>query len=416
VVAPVLLAFVLAGAASAQSAEVVAEIRVHGNLITPEDEVLRLADVHVGMPFDPATPAQVTARLQAAKRFQSVEVLKRFASISDPNQIALVIIVDDGRVALDWSDRDGDKAPRVTRRRGPHLMFLPILDAEDGYGVSYGGRFAVPGPVGASSRLSFPLTWGGQKRAGAELERYLDRGPFTRVEAGASISRIKNLFYEENDDRGRIWLRADRELARIVRASLTTGWDHVSFLGQSDSFSTVGAAVELDTRIDPMLARNAVYARAAWDHLDFGKSDAANRVSLDARGYLGLVGQSVLVVRALREDSDRPLPPYLRPLLGGMDNLRGFRAGSAIGDTLVAGSAELRLPLTSPLSVGKLGVSAFVDTGTVYDKGQRLDDQRLERGVGGSVWFAAAFVRLNLAVAHGIGASTRVHFGTNLTF
>jgi hemolysin activation/secretion protein len=277
-------------------------------------------------------------------------------------------------------------------------------------------RFAVPNPVGGNSRLSFPLAWGGQKRAGAELERYLGRGPFTRVEAGASISRRKNPFFEENDDRGRVWLRADREFTRIARASLTTGWDHVSFFGRSDSFSTVGAAVELDTRLDPMLARNAVYARAAWDHLDFGNSDGVNRASLETRGYLGLIGQSVLVVRALREDSDRPLPPYLRPLLGGMANLRGFRAGSAAGDTLVAGSAELRLPLTSPLSIGKLGVSAFVDTGAAYDKGQRLADQRLERGVGGSVWFAAAFVRLNLAVAHGIGASTRVHFGTSLTF
>jgi outer membrane protein assembly factor BamA len=416
VVGPVLLALGLMGAAPAQSAEVIAEIRVHGNLITPEDEILRLADVRVGMPFDAATTEQVAARLRAAKRFESVEVLKRFASISDPNQIALVIMVDDGRVALDWSDRDGDRTPRVTRRRGPHLMFLPILDAEDGYGLSYGVRFAVPNPVGSNSRLSFPLTWGGQKRAGVELERYPGRGPFTRVEAGASISRIKNPFFEQNDDRGRVWLRADREFTKLVRASLTTGWDHASFLGQRDSFSTVGAAVELDTRLDPMLARNAVYARAAWDHLAFGKSDGANRASLDARGYLGLLGQSVLVVRALREDSDRPLPPYLRPLLGGMENLRGFRAGSAVGDTLVAGSAELRLPLTSPLSIGKLGVSAFVDTGTVYDKGQRLGDQRLERGVGGSVWFAAAFVRLNLAVAHGIGASTRVHFGTNLTF
>ena len=32
-------------------------------------------------------------------------------------------------------------------------------------------------------------------------------------------------------------------------------------------------------------------------------------------------------VRALREDSARPLPPYLKPLLGGMANLRGFKAG-----------------------------------------------------------------------------------------
>jgi hypothetical protein len=95
VIAPALLAFALLGApaAPARSAEVVAEIRVHGNLVTPEDEILRLADVHVGMPFDPATPEQVTGRLQAAKRFKSVEVLKRFASISDPTQIALVIIL-----------------------------------------------------------------------------------------------------------------------------------------------------------------------------------------------------------------------------------------------------------------------------------------------------------------------------------
>jgi outer membrane protein assembly factor BamA len=415
VVATLLLACALAGAARAQSVEVIAEIRVHGNLLTPEDEILWLADVHVGMPFDPTLPAQVAARLQAAKRFESVEVLKRFASISDPSQIVLVIVVDDGRVALDWSDRD-DRAPRVTRRRGPHLMFLPILDAEDGYGVSYGGRLAIPDPVGTSSRISFPLTWGGQKRAGAELERYLASGPLTRVEAGASVSSIKNPFYGQDDDRGRLWLRADREFTRILRASLTTGWDHVAFLGTTDSFTTVGAAVEVDTRLDPMLARNAVYARARWDRFAFEKSDSANSVSLDGRGYLGLLGQSVLVVRALREDSDRPLPPYMRPLLGGMENLRGFRAGSAIGDTLVAGSAELRQPLTSPLSVGKLGVSAFVDTGVVYDKGQRLGDQRLERGVGGSVWFAAAFLRLNLAVAHGVGATTRVHFDTNLTF
>jgi hypothetical protein len=32
------------------------------------------------------------------------------------------------------------------------------------------------------------------------------------------------------------------------------------------------------------------------------------------------------------------------------------------------------------------------------------------------VWFTAAFVRLNVAIAHGIGASTRVHVQGNLTF
>ena len=110
------------------------------------------------------------------------------------------------------------------------------------------------------------------------------------------------------------------------------------------------------------------------------------------------------------------LPPYEKLLLGGMANLRGFGAGTAAGDTLVAGSAELLVPLTSPLHVGRIGVSAFVDEGTVYDHGGRFADQTLKRGIGGSVWFSAAFVRLSIAVAHGIGASTHVHVGGSLVF
>src|SRR5262249_52061680 len=174
----------------------------------------------------------------------------------------------------------------------------------------------------------------------------------------------------------------------------TAGWQHVSFSGADDSFAHAGAEVELDTRLDPLLARNAVYGRAAWEHLTFGSGSDANRTQLDGRGYLGLFGQSVLVARVLREDWDKPLPAYLQPLLGGLGNVRGFRAGTAVGDPLVAGSLELRLPLTSPLGIAKLGVSGFVDTGTIYSKGERLADQTFRRGVGGSVWFTAAFLPL----------------------
>jgi hemolysin activation/secretion protein len=142
----------------------------------------------------------------------------------------------------------------------------------------------------------------------------------------------------------------------------------------------------------------------------------AGRIDLDARAYVGLPGPSIVVLRALRQDYDRPLPRDLSPMLGGTATLRGMRAGSAVGDTLVAGSVELRLPLTSPLSIGKLGVSAFVDTGTVYDKGRRLGDRELERGAGGGVWFSAAFLRLNLYVARALGRSTRAHFGTSVLF
>ena len=83
---------------------------------------------------------------------------------------------------------------------------------------------------------------------------------------------------------------------------------------------------------------------------------------------------------------------------------------------MVTGSIELRIPLTTPLSVGKLGVSVFADTGTAYEKGQRFRDQTLRTGIGGSVWFTAAAFRMGLSVAHGRGADTRVNFGGGLTF
>jgi hypothetical protein len=353
----------------------------------------------------------VAARLRATKRFERVQVLKRFASIADPTQILLVVIVDEGPVKVEMTG-DPDRPTRVVRDRRLNLMLLPVLGFEDGYGFTYGVRLARPDILGKQSRLAFPLTWGGEKKAGAELEKIIPRGPIDRLIAGASLSRRTNPFFDEDDDRRRVWIRGERELVRGVRAGATAGWQRVSFFDADDRFTHAGADVVVDTRVDPILPRNAVYARAAWERLSLGM----NRTELDARGYIGAIGQSVVALRALRLDSSEPLPPYLKPLLGGMANLRGLPAGTAAGDTLVATSAELIVPLTSPLSVGKIGVSAFVDAGTVYDKSARFSDQTLKQGYGGSLWFSAAFLRLNIAVAHGRGSSTRVHVGGNVSF
>jgi hemolysin activation/secretion protein len=124
----------------------------------------------------------------------------------------------------------------------------------------------------------------------------------------------------------------------------------------------------------------------------------------------------VLALRAVREDMNRHAPPYFKSILGGAGSLRGFRAGHGVGDTLVTGSLELRVPLTSPLSIARFGTSVFMDVGTVYDKGQKLRDQKLRRGVGAGVWATAALFRISLMAAHGIGEGTRVHLAAGLTF
>jgi hypothetical protein len=390
--------------------ETIVAIQIHGNTITPDDEIRGMTGVAVGAPFEGGTADEVGARLKASKRFESVQVLKRYASISDPSQVILVVIVDEGPVRIETTG-DPDKPTRIVRSGRAHLMFLPVLNFEDGYGFTYGARFAWPEPFGKRSRVAFPLTWGGEKRAAAEVDKLFEHGPLTRVTAGGGVSQRTNPFYDQDDTRQRVWGRGEREFNRWLRAGVTAGWQRVSFLNGVDEFAHGGADVVFDTRVDPILPRNAVYARAAYEHIA-----GANRTEFEARGYVGLFGQTVLALRAQGMNADRALPPYLKPLVGGMANLRGFAAGTGAGDALAAASGELIVPLTSPLGVGKIGVSAFVDTATVWDHGERLVDQPWKQGVGGSVWFSAAFIRASVAVAHGIGASTRVHFGANVTF
>ena len=403
---------------TSQSQEVITDIRVQGNVLTPDDEIQRLTGVEIGARFTDDLPETIAGRLKATHKFESVQVLKRYASIEDASKILLVVIVNEGKVKLElFDDVEGARGPsRVVKSRGLGTLWFPLLDFEDGYGFSYGIQLAKTKVAGPNSRLSFPLTWGGTKQAAAELEKNFSRGPLTRVQVGAGLLSRTNPFFEQDDNRQRAWVLAERAITSQLRVDGAAGWQHVDFMNASDRFTHAGAGVTFDTRLDPFLPRNAVYARASIEHFDFQTAAAATRTELDGRGYIGLIGQNVLVIRALRQDSNVPLPVYLQPMLGGMANLRGFRAGSAIGDTLVAGAAEVRAPLTSPLSIGKMGVNAFMDIGTVYNKGQQLSDQHFSRGIGGGLWFSAAFVHLNLLVAHGVGAGTRVHFGTSVTF
>lgn len=394
--------------------EAIADIRVQGNTLTSDEEVRQLAGVEIGMPVGPSTIQEITARLRAAKRFERVDVLKRFASIADPTQVSLVIIVNEGPVHIEVSDEPGHPT-RVVRNRGPGLLFLPIVDGEDGYGITYGTRIAWRDRVGARSHLSFPLTWGGDKRAAVEFNKKVEHGLLERVFAGASIARRENPFFNADDSRRRVWLRGEKDVARFVRAGGSAGWQQASFLGARESFSHAGADITLDTRLDPILPRNALYARASIERLELDVG-SLNRTQLEGRGYVGLVGQTTLALRALREDASRPLPLYLESLLGGTANLRGFRTGTAAGDTLVSGSVEVVAPLTSPLRIARLGVSVFADAGTVYREGEGLAGRSFRQGYGGSVWLTAAFLRLNIAVAHGVGASTRVHVGGGVSF
>lgn len=396
----------------AAAGRVISDVRVHGNHSTPDAVVLELAGVKAGDPASPGTPEQVESRLRESGRFDRVEVLARSRTL-DGGDLALVILIEERFVAPLMGP--GGAVVGTMRRIGNKPMFLPILDFSD-YGFSYGARASFVDVTGRGSRISLPFTWGAEKRAAAEYEHRF--GADRRFRAGASASwlRRENPFYEVDDTRREASAGLAWQIARPLRASARAGMTGVSFDDAEEQFPWGAVELTLDTRLDPNLPREAVYASVRVEHLGFDHSPAANRVRTDLRGYLGLVGQSILAVRAVHVMSDTALPAFERALVGGASTGRGSRFGYATGDNLAAGSIEIRMPISSPLSVGRLGLSVFADVGAAYDRGTAWRDAGYRWGYGAGAFLSATIVRFNLDVATDGRGGARVHAASGFRF
>ena len=405
------------GQQAQSAAEVIAEIRVHGNAYLRDEEVIRLSGISLGQQLGSNGIAEIERKLKSSGFFESVEVRKRYRSLESASEVAIILLVH---------EREGQRSETATEppsrmpwsRFKGRLMFLPILGYEDGYGFTYGARFSTIGLFGMGERVSVPLTWGGTRRAAVEVDRTFDRGPLTRVESTFGIVQRENPRFEIDDQRVEWTARAERSFAGLVRTAFRTSQSTVEFGALDDRLWTIGADAALDTRGDPNFPRNAVYFGAGWTGLHVRRFDQPiNRYTTDARGYLGLIRQAVFAVRAQYWTADRTLPPYERLLLGGAQTLRGFDAGRYDGDRMFVTSAELRVPITSVLSGAKLGATAFFDAGKALDVGQRMEDVPWHRGVGGGVFMIASIVRINLDIAHGLKTGdTRVHLSSGFSF
>jgi hypothetical protein len=407
----VLALTLIGGAHAIQPGEVIAEIQVHGNLVASDDDLRRMTGVSVGAPFTDTTIDEVAKRLDATKRFDRVQVLKRFASIADPSQIVLVVIVDEGRVKIAKTGNP-EHPYQAVKNHWPHLMYAPIFNISDRYGVTYGMRVAMPNVFGPNSRLIVPFAWGGEKQAGIGFDKTRARGWFDRVRGSVDWSERKHPVYEEQQSREAVSLRGEHWFRPQLRLGISGGAEHDDFGAEHDTFGSVGADFVVDTRVDPALPRNAIYGRAAVTYVDGGTITA-----VDGRAYVGVVRQLILGVRAQRTAADPSLPVYLKPIFGGAANVRGFDAGTVVGDTLTATSVEALLPLSRTLWLARFGLSAFADGGQV-SCGPELPpcDESWKRGFGAGVWIAATVLRFEVDVAHGVGASTRVIVGGNVSF
>ena len=395
--------------AAPTQAERLVELRIHGNHTTPDEEVQRLAGITLGQVLGPGEVAAVEARLRGSGRFEEVSVQKRFKTLTE-DEAALVILVREHPGAAPTG------TPNPFERTLARVMWLPILDYMDGYGLTYGVRTSIVDTLGRGGRLSVPLSWGGTRQAVLEAEKSFSTGPVDRVFGSFGITSSDNPHYEERDTRTGVFGRAEKALAPLVRVGGQAGWSDVSFGDLDDRFASYGADLALDTRNNPAFPRNAVLLRATWRGFRPEVSPTVNQYGVEARGFLGLPRGVVLAGRARYERSDRSAPPYLKFLLGGADTLRGFEAGAFAGDNRLVSSLELRIPFTSPLRIGQAGIDVFFDAGAAYDHGTRLRDVSLPYGGGAGVFLMLPLLQVNLDVARGSQGDWRFHAMTGFRF
>jgi len=390
--------------------EIIAAIRVHGNHTTPDEDVIRLTGVVLGQPVTPTTVETVAAALRKSGRFRSVDVRKRFVSFDDPTAVLLVIIIEE-RIGI----AVGEPTPGPMRRLKAGTMWLPVVNYEDGYGWTYGARFAFPDLLGRHTRIAIPLTWGGEREASLSVEHTFDRGPVTRIMGTGGVWRRDVPAYDTPALRSGGTIRGERAFTPSLRAGVEAGAEQVSYDTVHQAQHHIGADVLVDTRKEPTFPRQAVFVQAAVNWLWSG-STPIMRPRADLRGYLGLPARFVFVVRGLYLGASDPLPPWEQPMLGGTASLRGFRLGYRYGDQLASVSAEVRHPLSSPLSLVKMGWAVFADVGTTYAAHTSLADAQFDQGVGGGIFLTAPVLSLRLDIAHGLSAGTRGHVSIGVRF
>jgi outer membrane protein assembly factor BamA len=235
------------------------------------------------------------------------------------------------------------------------------------------------------------------------------------VRGTAAASRRVNPHFDVADERLELRLRAERAVAPWLRLAAGGRTARVTFGGISDRHRAIGADLIVDTRIDPSFPRSAVYVAVGREQLRFGGA-SAGRWTTDARGYAAVGGAFVIALRAQAATSDRHLPPSEQALLGGSDTLRGYPAGVQAGDNLAAVSAEIRMPLNSPLRVGRFGIKGFVDAATTWAVGERLGARRFDRGIGGGIYFGGGPIVADIALAWPEHGKPHFHAALGMTF
>ena len=364
---------------------------VQGAALTDEAEVRARSGLLVGQHVDASTLAAARAALTAWHAFARLEVQLRYASLRDPGLVLAVVTIDEGPVRV---ERAVGGASQVRHRgRLDRLQWMPVAGTGDGAppwgGVALSWRSRQATPI----TVSMPLGAGGRLQAGVRVSRPVGRAR-TVVALGVDQRR--------DTPRALGITRRMRTLSLVavqpvrerwqVRAWLTREWGRGN--ERTDLLTRAGGDVARDGRQDPWLPGRATVVRLLAERVSLPaerRSPVLDRTRAwhtvaDLQGGVG-IGHSSLVVRALHDATRAPLPDWQQLFPGRTDTLRGAAvAGLGVGDTLAAGSVDLRVPLQSPRHRVRIGVRAGVEVVAAYPAGQSVRGQRFVRANSAGLW------------------------------
>ena len=176
-------------------------------------------------------------------------------------------------------------------------------------------------------------------------------------------------------------------------------------LADQGDFTRFGTFASLDWRDNKSLARSGTLLRTEltnYQDLDWGRHDF-NKWETEIQHYIPFFNRRrVIALRARTElnftRDGQSVPFYLKPFIGGPQELRGFRNYRFYDDNILVLNAEYRWEAFSGLDM-----ALFVDGGQAVAKRQDFAWDKMETSAGVGFRFNvrnATFLRLDLAFSH----------------
>jgi outer membrane protein assembly factor BamA len=155
-------------------------------------------------------------------------------------------------------------------------------------------------------------------------------------------------------------------------------------IDRQSNFTRFGTFAQFDYRDNPGTPRrggNYVIQHSIFSDRELDRHDF-RRLDIDLEQYIGLPNRArILALRGRAiltyPGSNDVVPFYLQPILGGSDDLRGFRAFRFSGNNSLVLNAEYRWE-----SFSGLDLALFVDGGKVFPKPGHLNFANLEASGG----------------------------------